>query len=115
MRRTNNARVNSVHNGLTWTPLVEGGLKSLAEAASTSVNEVSASVAAMHPANRFGGADKIAAGILFLASDESSFMTGAELVLDGGAGIPPDDRAPRREAKLDADPRHAPVLNAPSR
>ena len=33
---------------------------------------------------RVGNADDIAYGIVFLASDESSFMTGSELVIDGG-------------------------------
>jgi cyclopentanol dehydrogenase len=37
------------------------------------------------PIGRFGTPDEIANGILFLASDESSFMTGSELVIDGGA------------------------------
>ena len=36
------------------------------------------------PMGRLGTADEIAMGILFLASDESSFMTGSELVMDGG-------------------------------
>ena len=39
---------------------------------------------AKHPIGRLGEADDIAKGVLFLASDESSFMTGSELVIDGG-------------------------------
>ena len=40
--------------------------------------------APMHPLGRLGEADEIAAGAVFLASDESSFMTGADLLIDGG-------------------------------
>ena len=36
------------------------------------------------PMGRLGTADEIAMGILYLASDESSFITGSELVIDGG-------------------------------
>ena len=38
----------------------------------------------MHPIGRLGAARDIAKGILFLASDDASFMTGAGLVVDGG-------------------------------
>ena len=37
-----------------------------------------------HPIGRLGVPDDIAKGVLFLASDESAFMTGSELVIDGG-------------------------------
>ena len=40
--------------------------------------------AARHPIGRFGQPEDIAYGVLFLASDEASFMTGSELVIDGG-------------------------------
>jgi 3(or 17)beta-hydroxysteroid dehydrogenase len=39
---------------------------------------------ALHPVGHVGEPDDIAYGVLYLASDESKFMTGAELVIDGG-------------------------------
>jgi len=47
--------------------------------------ELEASYAAMSPLNRMGTPEEMAAGALFLAGSESSFMTGAPLVIDGGA------------------------------
>jgi len=40
--------------------------------------------AVKHPIGRLGIAEDIAKGVLFLASEDSSFMTGSELVIDGG-------------------------------
>jgi NAD(P)-dependent dehydrogenase (short-subunit alcohol dehydrogenase family) len=43
-----------------------------------------AAIAALHPLGHIGEPDDIAYGVLYLASDESKFVTGAELVIDGG-------------------------------
>ena len=42
------------------------------------------SVSAMVPLGRFGTAEEVAEPVVYLASDESSYMTGAELYVDGG-------------------------------
>jgi NAD(P)-dependent dehydrogenase (short-subunit alcohol dehydrogenase family) len=77
-------RVNSVHPGFTWTPMNQATVKRLAQAAGTDEETQHKMLSDLHPIGRMGTADEIAAGILYLASDESGFMTGAELVLDGG-------------------------------
>lgn len=74
-----NIRVNSVHPGYIWTPMVENYLKAAGdvEAGRTTLN-------ALHPVGHIGEPNDIAYGVLYLASDESKFMTGSELVIDGG-------------------------------
>lgn len=68
-------RVNSVHPGAVDTPMA---------AARLADPELQKQAAAQIPLGRTGQPDDIAYGVLFLASDESSFMTGSELVIDGG-------------------------------
>ena len=68
-------RVNSVHPGYSLTPATAGMYD---------VPETAAPVLATVPMRRMALADEIAYGILYLASDEASFVTGAELVIDGG-------------------------------
>ena len=68
-------RVNSVHPGYAETPMTEP-LFNTSDSLGSRLSRV--------PMGRLGTADEIAMGILFLASDESSFMTGSELVIDGG-------------------------------
>ena len=41
-------------------------------------------VGRLHPLGHMGDADDIAWGVVYLASDESKFVTGSELVIDGG-------------------------------
>jgi NAD(P)-dependent dehydrogenase (short-subunit alcohol dehydrogenase family) len=68
-------RVNSVHPGSTITPMTE---------ARRSDPEAHALVRSRVPLGRYAEPEEIAYGVLFLASDESSFVTGSELVIDGG-------------------------------
>lgn len=66
-------RVNSLHPGFTETPLT------VAQDA-----EVNQWVIGQTPMRRAGQPEEIAAAALFLASDEASFVTGSELIVDGG-------------------------------
>lgn len=66
-------RVNSVHPGFIHTPLTDA-----------QAPELNAAVIASTPMKRGGTALEVARGCLFLASDEASYVTGAELVIDGG-------------------------------
>jgi len=70
-----NIRINSVHPGYADTPLTAERFSDPA------LREV---LLARTPMGRLGTAEDIANGVLFLASDESAFMTGAGLVIDGG-------------------------------
>jgi NAD(P)-dependent dehydrogenase (short-subunit alcohol dehydrogenase family) len=72
-------RVNSVHPGFIDTPMVANALH-----AAENGNEMRDALVAAHPLGRFGVPREIANAVVFLASDEASFMTGAELVVDGG-------------------------------
>ncbi|MBN8889048.1 MAG: short-chain dehydrogenase [Acetobacteraceae bacterium SCN 69-10] len=73
-------RVNSVHPGFIWTPLVEA----LGRQSPEGVDAFRRSLDALHPIGHVGEPDDIAYGILYLASDESKFVTGSEMVIDGG-------------------------------
>lgn len=77
-------RVNSVHPGFTWTPMVQESVKRIAGQTGGEAEDTRAGIASLHPLGRMGDPSEIAAAILFLASDESSFMTGSEVVVDGG-------------------------------
>jgi NAD(P)-dependent dehydrogenase (short-subunit alcohol dehydrogenase family) len=72
-------RVNSVHPGYIDTPMVSNVLHD-----ADNGNELRDMVISRHALGRLGHAREIADGVVFLASDESSFMTGSELVIDGG-------------------------------
>lgn len=72
---TKGIRVNSVHPGPVETPMLMFGFKD-DQRWDQMVSKV--------PMGRVGKPEEVAYGVLFLASDESSFVTGAELVIDGG-------------------------------
>ena len=70
-----NIRVNSVHPGFADTPMTNQGFQDA---------ERLQWVESRTPMGRTGSANEIEYGILYLASDESSFVTGSELLIDGG-------------------------------
>ena len=72
-------RVNSIHPGFIWTPMVEGFLQGMGD-----VTEGRKAADALHPLGHIGEPDDIAWGAVYLASDESRWVTGAEIVIDGG-------------------------------
>ena len=68
-------RVNSVHPGPVATAMTEDR-RAVPELCNQTVSRV--------PLGRYGQPEEVAYGVLYLASDESSFVTGSELVMDGG-------------------------------
>lgn len=75
-----NIRFNSVHPGYMFTPL----LQAVGKFSPAGEDKFYAELAAKIPQARLGTAEDVANGILFLASDESSYVTGIELSIDGG-------------------------------
>ncbi len=71
-----NIRVNSVHPGLIDTPMLDGLL--------AREGEVRDRMLGVQLQRRAANPDEVSSAVLFLASDESSFMTGSEMVVDGG-------------------------------
>ena len=74
-------RVNSIHPGFIWTPMVEHHLR---DSGATDIDAARREVGLLHPLGHMGDVDDIAWGVVYLASDEAKFVTGAELVIDGG-------------------------------
>ncbi len=75
-----NIRVNSVHPAFIWTPLVED----VAQDYPDGIEAFRKHINSLLPIGHFGEPDDVAYGIIYLASDESKFVTGSELVIDGG-------------------------------
>lgn len=72
-------RVNAVCPGYVWTPLIENALKARGD-----VETGKKALSDLHPLGHLGEPEDVAWGILYLASDESKFVTGSDLVIDGG-------------------------------
>ena len=78
--------VNSIHPGLIQTDMGERTFVSRARnLGSNDVDAVRQQAISRHPIGRLGVPEDIAKGIVFLASDDSGFMTGAGLVIDRGS------------------------------
>lgn len=81
-RQKMNVRVNTVAPGSVMTPMVERNIASSPDPKASMAwrNNV-------HPMGRIGRPEEIAEAVLFLASERASFITGAELAVDGGLSI----------------------------
>ena len=77
-------RVNSVHPGFIDTPLLRGGVDAAERRHEGGGQKYVDSIVARHPIGRLGREEDIANAVRYLASDDSSFMTGTEMVVDGG-------------------------------
>lgn len=74
-----NVRVNTIHPGFIDTPLLRKAMARFEDDA-----QAQKVYDALQPVGHLGSPEDVAYGVLYLASDESKFVTGAELVIDGG-------------------------------
>lgn len=78
-------RANSLHPGMIETPMMDNGFQDAVDKGlADSVQELKDGMIALTPLGRLGQPEDMAAGVCFLAGADSAFMTGAELVMDGG-------------------------------
>ncbi len=83
----NNIRCNAVCPGATRTAMLEEALSPLAESLGTDVDGVFARISSNVPLHRVSAPEEVTGLCSYLASDDSSFMTGSALLIDGGAAI----------------------------
>lgn len=81
-----NIRVNTIHPGVIGTTQMAQQVfdEYAARGGSTDTDRIRESLRRLHPIGRLGDEREVAKGILFLVSEDSAFMTGTELVVDGG-------------------------------
>ncbi len=77
-------RVNSVHPGIIDTPMMANAAKAIEAATGQGSNTTRTQFASRHPLGRMGRDIDVANAVAFLASDAAAFVTGSELVVDGG-------------------------------
>lgn len=77
-------RVNSVHPGVIDTEMGAAVVHGFAEARAVGDNDAQTQVAGLHPLGHLGSPSDIGDAVTFLASSRAAFMTGSELVVDGG-------------------------------
>lgn len=77
-------RCNSIHPGCIRTPMLEMAVEGWVAEGSVPADDPWGAVASLHPLNMVGDPNDIAMGAVYLASDEARFVTGIELVIDGG-------------------------------
>lgn len=80
-------RCNSVHPGQIRTPMLEGLFRDVAAAAHAEPEAIQKEFLRKIPLGEFGEPEDIAYAVLYLASDESKHVTGAQFVIDGGMQI----------------------------
>lgn len=80
-------RCNAVCPGATRTAMLEEALGPLTQTLRTDVDGVFACISSNVPLRRVAAPDEVSGVCVYLASDDSSFMTGSVLLLDGGASV----------------------------
>jgi len=80
-----NIRVNSIHPGYMETEGLQSAMRAIAKSSGDEAKEAARQdMVDSTPIGRLGKPRDIANGVLFLASEDSSFVTGTELIIDGG-------------------------------
>jgi 3(or 17)beta-hydroxysteroid dehydrogenase len=83
----NGVRCNSIHPGQIRTPMLEGLFRDLGATAGVAPEAMEQEFLAKIPLGEFGRPEDVAWAVLYLASDESRHVTGAQFVIDGGMQV----------------------------